>query len=487
MFTRDQLFIGGTWQQPATTATIETISPFTEQVNGSVPDAQPADVDAAVSAARAAVDSGPWARMSGQERSEIMGKLSTLLQSRQDELASTITNEMGAPLAFSYMGQVFAATMVLDYFVDLASKFQFEELRNGVMGPAVVRKEPVGVAVGIVPWNVPLYISMLKLGPALASGSSIILKPSPEAPHSSFLLADAIAEAGVPEGVVSILPGGRELGAYMVSHPGVDKVSFTGSTAAGRKVAAVCGEQLKRVTLELGGKSAAILLDDVNIDEALPNLMMGAMLNNGQACVAQTRILVPASRSAELTEAIVEAVKAMPVGDPAEMDTQIGPLIADRQRTRVLDYIEAGKSQGATLATGGGRPDIDSGYFVEPTVFTGVDNTMKIAQEEIFGPVLSVIEYSDENDAVAIANNSDYGLSGTVFSASVDRGLDVARQVRTGTYTVNGFMLEPAAPFGGFKQSGIGRELGPEGLNAFLETKSISLPGGYEPTLRQGG
>ena len=273
----------------------------------------------------------------------------------------------------------------------------------------------------------------------------------------------------------------------MVSHPGVDKVSFTGSTAAGRKVAAVCGEQLKRVTLELGGKSAAILLDDVNIDEALPNLMMGAMLNNGQACVAQTRILVPASRSAELTEAIVEAVKAMPVGDPAEMDTQIGPLIADRQRTRVLDYIEAGKSQGATLATGGGRPDIDSGYFVEPTVFTGVDNTMKIAQEEIFGPVLSVIEYSDENDAVAIANNSDYGLSGTVFSASVDRGLDVARQVRTGTYTVNGFMLEPAAPFGGFKQSGIGRELGPEGLNAFLETKSISLPGGYEPTLRQGG
>ena len=477
----DRLWIGGEWEKPSSGATIDVISPFTEQSVGRVPEAKEADVDKAVAAARKAFDEGPWPRLSASERADVMGKLQGALQSRAGDLATTITAEMGSPITFSHMGQVLAANMVLAYYAKLAREYPFEEVRPGMLGPALVRQEPVGVVAGIVPWNVPLFVTMLKLAPALASGSTIVIKPAPETPLDSYLLAQALEEVGIPKGVVNIVAAGREVGEHLVSHPGIDKVAFTGSTAAGRKIAAACGERLRRVTLELGGKSAAILLDDVNVAAAIPSLLPACIMNNGQACVAQTRILAPKSRYKEVVDAFAAAFGALKVGDPMDPTTAIGPLVADRQRERVLGYLDAGKKEGARVVVGGGRPKaFDKGYFVEPTLFADVRNDMKIAREEIFGPVISIIPYEGDDQAVRIANDSDYGLSGSVWSGDVERGLGVARRVRTGNYGVNGFGMEFSAPFGGFKSSGVGRELGPEGLRAYLEPKTIHLPAGTE-------
>lgn len=481
MQVRDTLYIDGRFQAPATDATIDVISPFSEEAIARVPEAREADVERAVSAARRAFETGPWPRMAPAERADAMTKLMGALDARAGEMASTISTEMGCPIAWSHTGQVLAARMVLDYYAKLATDFPFEEMRQGLMGPAVVRQEPVGVSVGIVPWNVPLFISMLKLAPSLAAGGSIVLKPAPETPLDAYLLAEALDEAGIPPGVVNLLPAGREIGEALVRHPGVDKVSFTGSTAAGRRVAALCGEGLKRVTLELGGKSAAVLLEDVDLDAAVPQLVPTGIMNNGQACIAQTRILAPRSRYAECVEALADFVASMKVGDPLDPETQVGPLAAERQRERVEGYLRKGRAEGARPVVGGGRPaGQPKGWFVEPTLFADVENGMTIAREEIFGPVLAVIPYEDEADAVRLANDSEYGLSGTVWTADVARGLEVARGVRTGTYTVNGFSMAFNAPFGGFKASGVGRELGPEGLRAYLETKTINLPAGTE-------
>jgi betaine-aldehyde dehydrogenase len=483
--TQDRLFIGGEWQKPSSAAHIDVISPFTEEPVGRVPEAREADVDRAVAAARAAFDEGPWPHLSASERADLMGKLQGALQSRAGDLATTITAEMGSPITFSHMGQVLAANLVLAYYAKLAREYPFEEVRPGMLGPAIVRQEPVGVVAGIVPWNVPLFVTMLKLAPALASGSTIVLKPAPETPLDSYLLAAALEEAGIPKGVVSILPAGREVGEYLVTHDGIDKVAFTGSTAAGKQIAALCGARLRRVTLELGGKSAAILLDDVDLAAALPTLLPACIMNNGQACVAQTRILAPRSRYAEVVDAFAAAFAALKVGDPMDPTTAIGPLVAERQRARVEGYLEAGRREGARVVVGGGRPaGLAKGWFVEPTLFADVKNQMTIAREEIFGPVLSLIAYDGDEEAVRIANDSDYGLSGSVWSASLERGLGVARRVRTGNYGVNGFGMEFSAPFGGFKQSGIGRELGPEGLRAYLEPKTIHLPAGSDVKLR---
>ena len=479
---KDTLYIGGEWVAPAGTDTIEVISPTTEELIARVPEASEGDVDRAVEAAKAAL-TGPYPQLTPDERADYLVKLSQAIQARSQELAEVITAEMGSPSSWSLMGQVFSSTMVLDGWAELTRTFSFEEIRPGALGPVMVRKEPVGVSAGIIPWNVPLFIVALKLGAALAAGSPMILKPSPETPLDGYILGEILDEIELPKGMVSILPAGREVGEYIVRHPGVDKVGFTGSTAAGRKVGAICGELLKRCTLELGGKSAAIILDDADLGATMPLLMGTALMNNGEACIAQTRILASRDRYDEVVEALSDAVAATTVGDPADPSIAVGPLVAERQRDPVLGYIEKGRAEGAKVAVGGGRPaGLDKGWFVEPTLFVGVDNQMTIAQEEIFGPVLAVLPYDDPADAVRIANDSEFGLSGSVWTSDVEAGIDVARQVRTGTYGINQFgTLDMRNPFGGFKASGVGRELGPEGLSAYLETKSIVLPGDYTP------
>ncbi len=478
-YRKDRLFIGGDWVAPDSTDVIEVISPSTEQVMGSVPDATTVDVDRAVAAARSALTSGPWPAMSPGERADIMTALSGVLQARSTDIAQMITEQNGSPISWSIMGQVFSSTLALDYYADLTRTYDFEERRDGMMGPVLLRREPVGVVGAIVPWNVPLFTTMLKLAPALAAGCTVVLKPAPETPLDAYMLAEAAIEAGLPPGVLNIVAAGREVGEHLVTHPGVDKIAFTGSTAAGRRIAALCGEQLKRCTLELGGKSAAIICADADLDATVAGLMSASLMNNGQACVAQTRILVQRDRYDDTVDALTAAVANMVVGDPMDPATEIGPLTSSRQRERVEGYITAGRDEGASVALGGGRPaGLDRGWYVEPTVFTGVDNSMRIAQEEIFGPVLAVIPYGDESEAIAIANDSPYGLSGSVWSADNARATDIARKIDTGTVSVNGFMIEFCSPFGGYKDSGLGRELGPEGLSHYLEMKSIMLLGG---------
>jgi len=482
----DRLFIGGEWVAPHGTATIEVISPSTEEVVARVPDATEADVDAAVAAARQAFERGPWREMAPSDRGAILTKVADAITAEMADMAETISTEMGSPVSWAQLGQVLAPTMVFNYYAGLASTFAFDEIRAGVLNPEVlVTKEPVGVVGAIAPWNVPLFIASAKLAPALVAGCTVVFKPAPETPLDAFRLAEIFTDAGLPPGVLSVIPAGREVGEHLVTHPGVDKVSFTGSSAAGRRIGGLCGERLKRCTLELGGKSAAIILDDADLTTTLSSLLPNAMMNNGQACIAQTRILAPRSRYDEVVDALVEQVRAMPVGDPLDPATEVGPLVASRQRDRVEGYLRSGEEQGAKVAIGGGRPaGLDRGFYVEPTVFTGVDNSMKIAQEEIFGPVLVVIPYDADADAVSIANDSDYGLCGSVWTGDNDRGLGIARQVRTGTYMLNTPVpIDFATPFGGYKSSGIGREFGPEGLEIFLEKKSIALPGGYSPEL----
>jgi betaine-aldehyde dehydrogenase len=401
-----------------------------------------------------------------------------------NDIAEIITLEMGSPISFSTMAQVLAPSMIFSYYADLASTFAFDEVRTGLLHPQVlVTKEPVGVVGAIAPWNVPLFIAAAKLAPSLVAGCTVVYKPAPETPFDAFRLAEIFTEAGLPKGVLSVIPAGREVSEHLVKHPGVDKISFTGSGVGGKRIGGLCGERLKRCTLELGGKSAAIILDDADISTAIPTLLPNAIMNNGQACISQTRILAPRARYDEVVDALVAGVAGLAVGDPLDPETAVGPVVAERQRARIEGYLDSGREEGATVALGGGRPaGLDKGWFVEPTVFSNVDNKMKIAQEEIFGPVLVVIPYDGDEQAVEIANDSNYGLSGSVWTSDNDRGLGIARQVRTGTYMLNGGTpIDFATPFGGYKESGVGREFGPEGLESFLEKKSISLPDGYTP------
>ncbi|WP_007514091.1 aldehyde dehydrogenase [Pseudofrankia saprophytica] len=477
---KDSLYIGGSWVAPASDRAINVISPQTEEVVATVPEASEADIDAAVASARAAFEDGPWPGTSPAERASMIRAISAAIQARSQEFAETLTTEMGAPSTFALFGNTFAAAMVLDGFAELLDTFPFEQERPGLLGRILVAKAPVGVCAGIVPWNVPLFLTASKIGATLASGSTMIVKSAPESPLTGYLLAEVLESVGLPPGVINIIAADREMSEVLVRHPGLDKVCFTGSTAVGRRVAAICGEQLKRCTLELGGKSASIVLDDADLSTVLPALIPAAFANSGQICAAQTRVLAPRSRYKEIVDGLADLVAATRAADPNDPETIVGPLVASRQRDRVEGLIGSGIDQGARLVCGGGRPkDAPSGWYVEPTLFVDVDNGMRIAQEEIFGPVLSVIPYDTEEDAVRIANDSTYGLSGSVWTADEAHGVAVGKRVRTGSFAVNsGSYMDLKNPFGGFKQSGIGREMGIEGLDAYLETQTLVLPKG---------
>ena len=473
----DLLYLAGDWTEPASPQRIPVHSATTEEPLGSVPEASEADVDAAVAAARTAFDDpSGWSR-SPQLRAEALERFAVALESRAAETSRRVTIQNGMPISLAQQFEGGFPPVLLRYFASMATGSPQEETRPGMLGGSSrVLREPIGVVAAIVPWNVPQAITFLKLAPALAAGCTVVLKPAPETVLDAMLMCEAAAEAGLPEGVLSVVPGGRELGAYLIGHPGVDKVSFTGSTAAGRSIAETCGRLLRPVTLELGGKSAAIVLDDADLSSTIESFFAATLLNNGQICWLGTRVLAPRSRYPEVVDTVTDLARSLAVGDPLEQTTQLGPLVSARQRDRVESYIAKGRGEGARLTTGGGRPaDLDKGWFVEPTVFADVDNNHTIAQEEIFGPVLSVIPYGDESEAVAIANASDYGLGGTVWTSDPDRGEAVARRVASGTIGINAYSNDPTAPFGGIKSSGLGRELGPEGLHSYQVFKTIYL------------
>jgi acyl-CoA reductase-like NAD-dependent aldehyde dehydrogenase len=475
----DQFFIGGEWVEPASDATIDVIDSGTEEVYYSIAGAAPDDMSRAVAAARQAFDEGPWSRLSHAERADYLRALGAGLQERNDVLGQLWPRESGALYKVAqFAGRI--GSGALGMYAALADTFPFEEkcqpTNGGEFGLLV--REPVGVVGAIIPWNAPMALICHKIGPALLAGCTVVLKSSPEAPGEGYVVAEVAEQIGVPPGVLNVVTADREVSELLVRDPGVDKITFTGSTAAGRRIASLCGERIARCTLELGGKSAAVVLDDMDLGTAAKTLARAECALNGQVCSSLTRIIVTKSRHDELVDALASAFSQTRVGDPFDEESQLGPLVSERQRDRVEGYIAKGVDEGATLAAGGGRPkDLDRGYYVEPTVFGNVDNSSTIGREEIFGPVLSVIAAENEQDAVRVANDTIYGLNASVFTNDVDRAREVAGRLRSGTVGHNSFRTDFGMAFGGFKQSGIGREGGKEGLLPFLETKTVILEG----------
>jgi betaine-aldehyde dehydrogenase len=473
----DCFFIDGSWAKPSSAAKIDVINSATEELFVQVAEAQRPDVDRAVAAARTAFDRGPWPRLTHAERAGVLRAIARELERRTDDLARIWTTESGVVHAIAQGGSRGLGS-IYDYYAGLAETFPFEEEHKPGMGGNVglLVREPVGVVAAIIPWNAPSSLIAYKCAPALLAGCTVVLKASPEAPGAAYILAEACERVGLPAGVVNILTANREVSELLVRHPDVDKVTFTGSTAAGRKIASICGERIARCTLELGGKSAAVILDDFDIGKAAATISAYAGFLTGQVCSSLTRIVVTKKRHDAMVDALAASFSKVKVGDPYEATTGMGPLAMSRQRDRVEGYIAKGQAEGAKLATGGHRPrHLDRGYYIEPTVFGNVDNHSTIAREEIFGPVLSVIAADSEAGAVDIANDSIYGLNASVFTNDVERAYSTARELRSGTVGHNSFRTDFGIAFGGFKQSGIGREGGVEGLHPFLETKTVIL------------
>src|SRR5580700_1982306 len=483
----DRFFIGGQWVTPSSQATIKVIDSGTEEVFFTVAEAQAADISRAVAAAREAFDNGPWPRLSHAERAGYLRAIGEEIAKRTEDLGQIWPRESGV-LHKIARNTGKGAQRTFNAFADLADSFPFEEPAKPTVGQfGLIVREPVGVVGAIIPWNAPMGLISNKVAPALLAGCTVILKSSPEAPGEGYVIAEAAEAVGLPPGVLNVVTADREVSELLVRDPRVDKITFTGSTAAGRRIASICGERIARVTLELGGKSAAVILDDADIETTARTLSQAECFLSGQVCSSLTRIVVPQSRHDALLEALAGTFSQVRVGDPFASGSQMGPLAAERQRDRVEGYIAKGISDGATLATGGGRPkDLERGWYIEPTVFGNVDNQSVIAQEEIFGPVLSVIPADNEEHAVKLANDSIYGLNASVFTHDIDRAREVAGQLRSGTVGHNAFRTDFGMSFGGFKQSGIGREGVHEGLPHFLETKFLVLegnPDGYEDTV----
>ena len=466
---RDALFIDGGCARPSTADVIDVVNPATEEVMGHVPDGSAADVDRAVAAARAAFDG--WAAVSVEDRAKLLQGMHDAMVSRLTEIGMMVSEEIGSPLPFATLVQVAGPLMVLGAFPGVVRAFPFEE----EVGLSLVVREPVGVVGAITPWNYPLLLTIHKVGAALAAGCTIVVKQSDLAPLTGFVLADAAEEVGLPAGVLNIVSGRGGTGEALVNHPDVDLVSFSGSSATGARVAATATAALKRVTLELGGKSANVVLDDADLDEAVGAGVRQCFMNAGQTCIAWSRLIVPRARADEAIERAVEIGGSFVLGDPLDPATTMGPVISAEHRSRVQAAIEAGVDEGATLVAGGADPPdgLDRGYFVRPTVFAGVTNDMAVGREEIFGPVVSIMVHDGDDDAVAIANDSPYGLHGAVYSADRDRAMAVARRMRTGMVGINGGGFDAVAPWGGYKRSGMGRELGKFGLEPYLEVKSV--------------
>ncbi len=472
----DRFFVGGEWVAPATDATIEVIDSGTEERYFSVAEAREPDMSRAVAAAREAFDEGPWPRMTHAERARYLRELGQGLAGRADAIADIWPRESGV-LHKVAAAAARGASATFDFYAGLADSFEWERpAQPSLPGFGLLVREPVGVVGAIIPWNGPLGLISYKIAPALIAGCTVVLKSSPEAPGEGYLVAEVAEEIGLPPGVLNVVTADRAVSELLVRDPRVDKITFTGSTAAGRRIASLCGERIARCTLELGGKSAAVILDDADLTMAAERLAQAECMLTGQVCSSLTRIVVSRHRHDEMVEALADAFSKIRVGNQFDPDSQMGPLAAERQRDRVLGYIEKGIAEGATLAAGGGRPaHLDRGWFVEPTVFGDVENSSTIAQEEIFGPVLSVIPAKDERESVTIANDTVYGLNASVFTADPDRARQVAGQLRAGTVGHNSFRTDFAIAFGGFKQSGIGREGGTEGLLPFLEAKTVIL------------
>jgi aldehyde dehydrogenase (NAD+) len=479
----DRFFIDGSWVTPSSNATFDVIDSSTEEIYFRVPEAQAADIDRAVACARRAFDDGPWTRMTHAERAEFLRGIAAGVRERAEDLAQIWPRESGA-LHVNARHSAAGIASAFEYYAGLAETFPFEERAQPSQGEfGLLVREPVGVVGAIIPWNAPIQLITYKIAPALLAGCTVVLKCSPEAPGDAYVVAEIVEALGLPAGVLNIVTADREVSELLVRDARVDKITFTGSTAAGRRIASICGERIARCTLELGGKSAALVFDDMDFNEVAVKLARAECILAGQVCSSLTRIVVSRRRHDELVDALAGAFSQVQVGDPFDPATQMGPLVSSRQRERVERYIATGIEEGARLVTGGGRPQgLERGYYVEPTVFAGVENSSTIAQEEIFGPVLSVIPVEDEDHIVPTANDTIYGLNASVFTHDVDRARDVARRLRSGTVGHNAFRTDFGIGFGGFKQSGIGREGGTEGLLPFLETKTVileGLPDGY--------